>query len=115
MKAGKGDFGCTIGLLAKEVTARLSAQKYFLGGGMVKNKPHSLKLILLPHTDTGLGKFTWSENFLAPVIYFQKTKSWLFVDFGHHGRNDQLKKEPLTSPTVFVQSKSSIIVEKWPK
>ena len=39
-------------------TARLSAQKYFLGGGMVKNKPHSLKLILLLHTDIGLGKFT---------------------------------------------------------
>ena len=57
-------------------------QKDFLGGGMVKNRPHSLKLILLPHTDTGLGKFTWSENFLAPVIYFQKTKSWLFIDFG---------------------------------
>ena len=52
---------------------------------------------------------------VAPVIEFSKTKSWLFVDFGHHGRNDQLKKEPLTSPTVFVQSKSSIIVEKWPK
>ena len=99
-------------------TARLSAQKYFLGGGMVKNKPHSLKLILLLRSDIGLGKFTWTKKFLAPVapvIEFSKTKSWLFVDFGHHGGNDQLKKEPLTSPTVFVQSKSSIIVENWPK
>ena len=41
-----------------DATARLSAQKYFLGGGMVKNKPHSLKLILLLRTDIGLGKFT---------------------------------------------------------
>ena len=39
-------------------TARLSAQNYFLGGGMVRNKPHSLKLILLLRTDIGLGKFT---------------------------------------------------------
>ena len=104
--------------MLREVTARLSAQKYFLGGGMVKNKPHSLKLILLLHSDIGLGKFTWTKNFLAPVapvIEFSKTKSWLFVDFGHHGGNDQLKKEPLTSPTVFVQSKSSRIVENWPK
>ena len=85
---------------------------------MVRNKPHSLKLILFLRNDIGLGKFTWTKKFLAPVapvIEFSKTKSWLFVDFGHHGRNDQLKKEPLTSPTVFVQSKSSIIVEKWPK
>ena len=70
---------------------------------MVKNNPHSLKLILLLHSDIGLGKFTWTKNFLAPVapvIEFSKTKSWLFVDFGHHGGNDQLKKEPLTSPTA---------------
>ena len=82
---------------------------------MVKNKFHSLKHILLPHTDTGLGKLAWTKFVLALVILFSKTKSWLFIDFGHHGRNDQLKKEPLTSPTVFVQSKSSSIVGKRPK
>ena len=80
---------------------------------MVKNKPHSLKLILLLHSDIGLSKFTWTTNFLAPVapvIEFSKTKSWLFIDFGHHGRNDQLKKE-----TVFVQSKFSNKVDEGPK
>ena len=82
-------------------TARLSAQKYFVGGGMVKNKPHSLKLILLLHTDIGLGKITWTKDFLvpvAPVIEFSKTKSWIFVDFGHHGRNDQLSKQAFNFP-----------------
>ena len=77
---------------------------------MVKNKFHSLKHILLPHTDTGLGKLAWTKFVLAPVILFSKTKSWLFIDFGHHGRNDQLKKE-----TVFVQSKFSNKVDEGPK
>ena len=77
---------------------------------MVKNKFHSLKHILLPHTDTGLGKLAWTKFVLALVILFSKTKSWLFIDFGHHGRNDQLKKE-----TVFVQSKFSNKVDEGPK
>ena len=47
---------------------------------------------------------------VAPVIQFSKTKSYLFIDFGHHGRNDQLKKE-----TVFVQSKFSNKVDEGPK
>ena len=40
------------------LTASLSAQKEFLGGGVVKNKANSSKLNLLHHIDTNIMEFT---------------------------------------------------------
>ena len=40
------------------LTASLSTQKQFLGGGVVKNKPYSSKLILLHHIDSNIMEFT---------------------------------------------------------
>ena len=55
----------------RQSTASLSTQKQFLGGGVVKNKPNSSKLISLHHIDTNIMEFTWT-NFvpllLAPNI-----------------------------------------------
>ena len=100
------------------VTASLSTQKQFLGGGVVKNKPNSSKLISLHHIDTNIMEFTWT-NFvpllLAPVIYFNLIFSGFFNDIGQIVSIDRLKKEPSSTPTVFVQLDSSNMVEEHPK
>ena len=85
---------------------------------MVKNKLNSSKLILLHHIDTNIMEFTWT-NFvpllLAPIIQFNLTFSVFFIDIGQIVSIDQLKKEPSSTPTVFVQLDSSNMVEEHPK
>ena len=43
------------------VTASLSAQKDFLGGGVVKNNPIFVKQILLHHIYANIWEFIWTK------------------------------------------------------
>ena len=44
-----------------ECTASLSAQKDFLGGGVVKNNPIFVKQILLRHIYANIWEFIWTK------------------------------------------------------